>query len=132
MQMKGLFIRRESCPLVGHALASRASFPFQDRAMRRVELPSWQDQLSDEVRELETLAHLADPSALAQARNALRTIRAFEVRVRAIALQADPLDPHARFSLPGRADGCSVAIVRIAGDRPHRPSREVNNGCGFE
>ena len=65
--------------------------------------PSWQDQLSDEVHELETLARLDDPLALGQARNMLRTIRSFEVRVRQIALQPDPLDPHERLSLPRRS-----------------------------
>ena len=86
--------------------------------MPRVELPSWQDQLSDEVRELETLAHLDDPLALPQARNALRTIRAFEVRVRSIALKPDPLNPHARLPLPPRSSRCVECDGRIYSDRP--------------
>ena len=57
----------------------------------------------DEMHELETRARLDDPLALGQARNMLRTIRSFEVRVRQIALQSDPLDPHERLSLPKRS-----------------------------
>ena len=68
--------------------------------MASVEPPGWRDQLADEVRELETLARLDDPVALA--RNMLRVVRAFEVRVRQVALRTDHLDPHKEFRLPKR------------------------------
>ena len=70
--------------------------------MPRVRLPDWADQLSDSVNEIETRAKLDDPRAVDEARNMLRTLRSYEVRVRQIALHTDHLDPHARFSLPKR------------------------------
>ena len=65
--------------------------------------PSWQDQLRDEMHELETRARVDDPLALPQARNMLRVLRSYETRIRQIALQPDPLDPHERLSLPKRS-----------------------------
>ena len=62
----------------------------------------WRDQLSAETNELETLARLNDPNALAQARNMLATLRSYEVRVRAIALKPDICNPTARVMLPPR------------------------------
>ena len=70
--------------------------------MPMVGLPSWQDQLSDEVHELEAKARLSDPIASAQAMGVLRVLRAYEVRVRQIALQPDPFDPHELLALPRR------------------------------
>jgi hypothetical protein len=52
-------------------------------------MTDWQDQLSDQVRELEAKANGFDHELSAKALAMLRVIRAYEMRVRQLALRSD-------------------------------------------
>ncbi len=83
---------------------------------------TWQDGLSNEVRELEAKANGFDPALADQARNLLRVIRGFEVRARQLTLRASTARGVVRPPLPA------------SGRAPRKPKplyRTFDQGRGF-